>query len=719
MADQNARRDENRVTTLLGVNTLGELRNVNVNDQGAVLMTTTGGSTTVPPYVTVNMSKAKDANTGTFVYKLITTDTTTGAQTLTYFDENFTSYSPSGIVMEVGYSSYVSSAFAFWGGFSSIQNAGDTATASVLANSSMMLLSFRTALGTIPNITFYGTDLGSQRSSPRFNQTHSTDGGVDFYTYIIDVRGYTDITCYVTSTMTNTFDFRNSYYIEDQADVEKNVITEPVIPVNEYQSQYDAHLMNTNYQTSGQVLKSILAWIGTKATTDTIGEMMSNLRSLSIVSNSQVGDQNEVAPGNDTATSGINGRLQRIAQNITTLISKIPTTLGNKPMAASLSVTISNDQSVVPTNNTQIKGIATSTGSGVIDTGTQRVTLPTNSPTFGVNTPATAPAQMALVGGIYNATPPVLTSNQSTAMQLDSSGQIKTNSTLGAVNYVISPGNTSSAQILGSGAYIGLIESALAYPQIIVSIRCDRNYTFTVEEFSDAGGTVAYGTNRTYTRLANEVINQPYTVSGSYFRVKVQNNSGTATTNFYCETFLGQLLPIPNPDSAGNMPVSLGNGIPLIDSTPSPTIAQIANYNSVFNGTTWDRQRGTVNGAFSAITNIGSNTTGAYNIFRNEAVLASPVTVKFSQGNIYGLNIINTNTVPVYLKMYNSPAPVVGTTTPQETIAIPASGAFYIEPKGAVNSYFSTAIVIAATTGALLASTTAPTVGLVFEAKYF
>lgn len=53
----------------------------------------------------------------------------------------------------------------------------------------------------------------------------------------------------------------------------------------------------------------------------------------------QIGATNETAPATDTATSGLNGRLQRIAQRITSLIALLPASLGGKAPAASLSVT--------------------------------------------------------------------------------------------------------------------------------------------------------------------------------------------------------------------------------------------------------------------------------------------------------------------------------------------------------------------------------------------
>lgn len=45
-------------------------------------------------------------------------------------------------------------------------------------------------------------------------------------------------------------------------------------------------------------------------------------------STAQIGAVNETAPASDTASSGLNGRLQRIAQRVTSLIALLPTSLG-------------------------------------------------------------------------------------------------------------------------------------------------------------------------------------------------------------------------------------------------------------------------------------------------------------------------------------------------------------------------------------------------------
>lgn len=62
-----------------------------------------------------------------------------------------------------------------------------------------------------------------------------------------------------------------------------------------------------------------------------------------VIANTRVGDVTETAPANDTASSGLNGRLQRIAQRLTSLIALLPASLGIKTAANSLSVAPASD----------------------------------------------------------------------------------------------------------------------------------------------------------------------------------------------------------------------------------------------------------------------------------------------------------------------------------------------------------------------------------------
>ena len=63
----------------------------------------------------------------------------------------------------------------------------------------------------------------------------------------------------------------------------------------------------------------------------------------------QLGSLTETAPVSDTASSGLNGRLQRIAQRLTSLIALLPASLGQKASAASLATVLSTEQEAILT----------------------------------------------------------------------------------------------------------------------------------------------------------------------------------------------------------------------------------------------------------------------------------------------------------------------------------------------------------------------------------
>jgi hypothetical protein len=112
-----------------------------------------------------------------------------------------------------------------------------------------------------------------------------------------------------------------------------------------------------------------------------------------VTTNTEIGIVTEAAPGTDTASSGLNGRLQRIAQRLTTLIGLLPASLGQKVMASSMAVTVASDQTAIPvsgtlttsppanasTNVTQFGGSSVSTGTGVGGAGVPRVTVSSDS----------------------------------------------------------------------------------------------------------------------------------------------------------------------------------------------------------------------------------------------------------------------------------------------------------------------------------------------------
>lgn len=77
-----------------------------------------------------------------------------------------------------------------------------------------------------------------------------------------------------------------------------------------------------------------------QATIDTTGLATSANQTTMIT---DLGGVTETAPATDTASSGLNGRLQRVAQRLTSLITLLPTALGSAAAASSLAVTASTE----------------------------------------------------------------------------------------------------------------------------------------------------------------------------------------------------------------------------------------------------------------------------------------------------------------------------------------------------------------------------------------
>lgn len=74
--------------------------------------------------------------------------------------------------------------------------------------------------------------------------------------------------------------------------------------------------------------------------------------SLAVITSTEdqalMGSLTETAPITDTASAGHNGRLQRIAQRLSSLIALFPVALGQGTMAQSLTVAIASNQTAVP-----------------------------------------------------------------------------------------------------------------------------------------------------------------------------------------------------------------------------------------------------------------------------------------------------------------------------------------------------------------------------------
>ena len=129
----------------------------------------------------------------------------------------------------------------------------------------------------------------------------------------------------------------------------------------------------------------------------------------------KLGALTETAPASDTASSGLNGRLQRVAQRLTSLIALLPTSLGAKAASASLAVTQSTEDAAqlgsltetAPGTDTASSGL-----NGRLQRIAQRITslialVPaalTGSGNFKVAINEAIAAGTAVIGGMFGST---------------------------------------------------------------------------------------------------------------------------------------------------------------------------------------------------------------------------------------------------------------------------------------------------------------------------
>lgn len=132
----------------------------------------------------------------------------------------------------------------------------------------------------------------------------------------------------------------------------------------------------------------------------------------------------------------------------------------------------------------------------------------------------------------------------------------------------------------------------------------------------------------------------------------------------------------------------------------------------MFNGTNWDRVRGTIaDGLLVGLS--GTKTSGGTTLFKSIDLDETEEEVKATAGQVYWIHAMNLAAAPRFLKFYNATAAtvVVGTTVPDLTFPLATQGdtngaGFTLAiPNGIA---FGTAITIAATTGIADADAGAP-----------
>lgn len=162
-----------------------------------------------------------------------------------------------------------------------------------------------------------------------------------------------------------------------------------------------------------------------------------------------------------------------------------------------------------------------------------------------------------LNGDILNASTAPTIANKAQTVSLSPNGNVIR---FGGNEFKQSVGNISSTQLAAAGVFTGAIESALGFPQIIISLKNNQPITLTVRQYKDAAGVTELfdftGLPITILVPINGGLNRQIQIAGNYFRVIATNTGGAATTNFDLDVYSGNFPDNPNLTTRGNLPIA-------------------------------------------------------------------------------------------------------------------------------------------------------------------
>lgn len=250
-----------------------------------------------------------------------------------------------------------------------------------------------------------------------------------------------------------------------------------------------------------------------------------------------LGSLTETAPASDIASSGLNGRLQRIAQNITTLIASVLKVGGN-------------------------------VASGATDSGNP-----------------------VKVGGVYNSTPPTLTNGQRGDIQMDAQGGQKVSGTW------LTPTWTNIVALNGDG--IAAMDAS-AYRSFSLMLSGTWSATIKVQGSLDGTNWYDLRMLRTTDAIPFASVTASSLFYGAVppgIQIRVRATSYTSGT--VNGAFSLSALPLGPQEMSANISNQNGVGLPSPSSSYGNTdgfsavvsLPPVAAFLEGFNGSTWDRIR--------------------------------------------------------------------------------------------------------------------------------
>lgn len=289
----------------------------------------------------------------------------------------------------------------------------------------------------------------------------------------------------------------------------------------------------------------------------------------------------------------------------------------------------------------------------------------------------TPPPQKVGVYGTYNSTPPTLSTGANNIIQLDVNANLKVNDTaanttlnsvlsnqtngtqktkildgagnlltslsdgnggnalevaLAATGYVLSSGNSTTAQLATNATFTGTIETVFNQQAASILLTTDQVGTLTINQYIDLAGTRR--TNSwTYTIAGGVPFSRSFTVNGNYFNLTFKNTGASTTTTLNINTAYGTL---PATTNSGNTPVSFdevsGSAMTLGQKTMAASLPVVLPSDQTI----------------STKTDLTSNSPIAVSIGTSSTVVIA------ANSNRKGLILTNNSSAKIYLGLSNT-----------------------------------------------------------------
>lgn len=307
----------------------------------------------------------------------------------------------------------------------------------------------------------------------------------------------------------------------------------------------------------------------------------------------------------------------RITLNQREVISAVSTVTNQPEYLTSTSGRLNVNASVTLAGSPiPITGATTALVTAIVDGSGNQIT------SFGGGTQyaelvTTSPATGTVALGRYKTSPPVLTDGQLYAPQLDVSGNLKTSIFSDGVISIV---NSTATNLAGGAVFTGTGEDVSDYSAIQVSIFSSHASATDGLSLQQSSNNTNWDIVDTYTITATTGKIFSIQPAAQYFRL-VYTNGATLTTSLRIQVVYHVIAPNPSSQKSADA------------YTNETDLTQSWSFNSLYNGTTWDRMRGDItNGLDVDVTRVGGDVTVIGKAADGAAVAGNPVRVAGSDG---------------------------------------------------------------------------------------